>query len=116
MTLRLLSAILLMGFLGNPALADDALLALGKTLAEKNCATCHAVAVSGNSPLRDVAPFRDIAISYKDGELEKAFNAGTISDHPLMQGWRMNPQESAALAAYIMSLAPHGIKKTELSQ
>ena len=99
-----------------PAQADDALVPHGKALAEKNCATCHAVGVSGTSPLQDAPPFRDIAANYDEGELEDAFNDGVVTQHPAMPDWQMTPEQAAALASYIMSLAPHGMKKTEVQQ
>jgi cytochrome c len=113
MTRALLLAFLLLAL---PAQADDALTAHGKALAEKNCTTCHAVGVSGDSPLRDAPPFRDLAANYDEGELEDAFNDGVVTEHPAMPDWQMTPEQAAALASYIMSLAPHGMKKTEAQQ
>jgi cytochrome c len=113
MTRALLLAFLLLAL---PAQADVALTAHGKALAEKNCTTCHAVGVSGDSPLRDAPPFRDLAANYDEGELEDAFNDGVVTEHPAMPDWQMTPEQAAALASYIMSLAPHGMKKTEAQQ
>lgn len=98
------------------AKADDALVAHGKALAEKNCATCHAVGTTGDSPLRDAPPFRNLAANYDEGELEDAFNDGVVTQHPAMPDWQMTPEQAAALASYIMSLAPHGMKKSEVPQ
>lgn len=96
-----------------PAQAEDPLLVHGKALAEKNCTTCHAIDVTGASPLREAPPFRDIATNYSEAELEDAFNEGVATEHPAMPDWQMTPEQAAALARYVMSLAPHGLKKTE---
>jgi cytochrome c len=95
------------------AQADEPMVALGKALATKNCATCHAIDVSGSSPMGDAPPFRNISLSYGADELEDAFNEGVATEHPAMPDWQMTPEQAAALTAYIMSLAPHGVKKTE---
>lgn len=94
--------------------AEDALLAHGKALAEKNCTTCHAIGVTGNSALREAPPFRDIAANYDEGELEDALNEGVATEHPAMPDWQMTPEQAAALARYVMSLSAHGVKKSEV--
>jgi cytochrome c len=96
--------------------ADDATvkaMAFGKALAKENCVACHAIEATGKSTLEAAPPFRDIAVNYDEGELEDAFNEGVATDHPVMPDWDMTSEQAAALAAYIMSLAPHGMKKTE---
>jgi cytochrome c len=98
------------------ALAEDALLFHGKALAEKNCTACHAIGVTGNSPLREAPPFRDIAANYDEGELEDALNEGVATEHPAMPDWQMTPEQAAALARYVMSLAPHGVKRADVPQ
>jgi cytochrome c len=95
------------------ASANEPLAALGKALATVNCATCHAIDVSGNSPMSDAPPFRNIALNYSPDELEDAFNDGVATEHPAMPDWQVTPEQAAALTAYIMSLAAHGVKKTE---
>ena len=106
----------LLMLIATQALAEDALLVHGKALAEKNCTACHAIGVTGNSPLREAPPFRDIAANYDEGELEDALNEGVATEHPAMPDWQMTPEQAAALAKYVMSLAPYGIQKTELRQ
>ena len=89
-----------------PATADEAGdIAAGKHLAEINCATCHALGSSGASPLPPAPPFRDIPMSYDDGELEDAFNDGIVATHPAMPDWKMTPDQAHQLAAFIMSFA-----------
>ena len=82
MMYRVAAALTLMMGLALPVAADDALIAHGKALAEKNCVTCHAVGPTGDSPLRDAPPFRNLAANYDEGELEDAFNDGVVTQHP----------------------------------
>jgi cytochrome c len=98
----------------SPTQADDALVAHGKVLAQENCATCHAIGVTGNSPLRDAPPFRDLAANYSQDELEDAFNDGVVTEHPAMPDWRMTPEQAAALSRYILSLSAQGAKKRDV--
>lgn len=88
--------------------------AKGKSLAEANCAICHAIYEAGSSPLAIAPPFRDIATTYDPEELEDAFNDGVATDHPAMPDWQMTPDQAHALATYIMTLAGAGKLKTDL--
>lgn len=104
-----------MAFLASEAYgADDTLIAKGKRLAEANCAVCHAIAETGPSKLAAAIPFRDMALDFDQSELEDALNEGVPTEHPAMPDWQMTPDQAAALAAFIISLAPAGEKKTEL--
>lgn len=94
--------------------SDDTLLAKGQRLAEANCAICHAISATGNSPLVIAPAFRDIAVNYDFADLEDAFNEGVATEHPAMPDWQMTPEQAEALAAYIMSLAHAGKQKTDL--
>lgn len=85
------------------AKADD--IADGMRLAKRNCATCHALDATGDSPLKEAPPFRKIHEMYDDGELEDAFNDGIVASHPAMPDWKMSSDQARELAAYIMSLA-----------
>jgi cytochrome c len=104
----------MLGLLSLHAQAEDALVAHGKALAQKNCVTCHAIDVTGSSPLRDAPPFRNLSANYTQEELEDAFNDGVVTEHPAMPDWQMTPEQAAALSRYIISLSPHGIKKSEV--
>ncbi len=103
--------------LGSVASAEDeggSLIAKGQSLAEANCAICHAINATGTSPLVIAPAFRDIAVSYELADLEDAFNEGVATEHPAMPDWQMTPEQAEALASYIMSLAPAGKQKTDL--
>ena len=95
---------------------DPADVAEGKTLAEANCAICHAIGPTGESTLKPAPPFRDIAQLYEPDEMEDAFNEGVPTEHPAMPDWQMTPDQARQLAAYIMSLRPDGKLRSELVQ
>lgn len=106
-------AILALLLLATPAAADDAAVAMGKTLAQKNCTVCHAIGTNDKSPIEDAPPFRDIAVRYDIVDLEDSLNEGVATEHPLMPNWQMTPEQAHALASFIMSLAPAGKLKSE---
>ncbi|MCA0432182.1 MAG: cytochrome c [Proteobacteria bacterium] len=117
----LLLALPLLATILSPAAAqeaqpDPADIAAGKTLAEANCAICHAIGPAGASTLKVAPPFRDIALMYDPEELEDAFNEGVPTDHPAMPDWQMTPDQARQLAAYIMSLRDSGKLRSELGK
>jgi cytochrome c len=114
--LRLIIALSTLAFGLSPATAENNDVQAGKTLAENNCKICHAIEPQGTSPLSEAPPFRDIAASYDQSELEDAFNEGVATEHPAMPDWKMTSDQARQLSAYIMSLAAHGIRKTEMEQ
>jgi mono/diheme cytochrome c family protein len=109
------ASVLLVGCLASTAMGQDVdSAAKGKSLAEANCAICHAIYETGTSPLSIAPPFRDIATTYDPDELEDAFNDGVATNHPAMPDWQMTPDQANALATYIMTLVGAGKLKTDL--
>jgi len=78
---------------------------LGRELAEWNCATCHNIEVTGDSPFEAAPPFRTLPQKYDPTELEEAFVEGIVVGHPAMPEWEMTAEQASALSAYIASLA-----------
>lgn len=97
-----------------PALAaeDPKLVAEGKRLAEINCVRCHNIEASGESPLTDASPFREIARNYDRDELVDGFMEGLAVRHPLMPDWDVTEAQAEALTAFVMSLGS-GTKQAE---
>lgn len=88
-----------------PALADEAqLIAEGKRLSEINCARCHNIETTGESPLTDAPPFREVAQNYDRVEMIDSFMEGLAVRHPLMPDWDVTEPQAEALAAFVMSL------------
>ena len=87
--------------LGPPAQAD--LVADGRTIAEADCAACHAVGEIGDSPNPQAPPFRTILSNYRADVLEEELIAGIQVAHP-MPDFQFNPQGADALVAYLQSI------------
>jgi cytochrome c len=87
--------------LATPALAQDdaALVAEGKRLSAINCARCHNLEASGESPLTDAPPFREIYKDYDRDELIDGFMEGLAVRHPLMPDWDVTEPQAEALTA-----------------
>jgi mono/diheme cytochrome c family protein len=100
--------------LAAPALAqDDTLIAEGKRLSEINCTRCHNIEATGESPLTDAPPFRELAKNYTPGELTDGFMEGLAVRHPLMPDWEVTEPQAGALTAFIMSLKGPDQEKTD---
>lgn len=90
--------------------------AYGQRIAERSCGGCHAVA-DGPSPLADAPPFRTLHFRYRAGGLsqllaegmlppDSAPEEGSQATHPRMPTAALDPDEVAALTAYLRSLEP----------
>jgi mono/diheme cytochrome c family protein len=93
-----------LGFLisGVEASADE--IALGRSLLDQNCARCHAIGSTGNSPFEPAPPFRTLADRYPPEDLEEALAEGIVSGHPAMPEFVFEPDQIAAIIAYLKSL------------
>src|SRR5262245_55164796 len=91
--------------LAESAWSDDALSQSGRRIAEINCARCHSIKKSGESPFRPAPPFRVIARIYKASDLEEALVEGIVVGHPAMPEFRMSSEQATALSSFIDSLA-----------
>jgi cytochrome c len=89
---------------GTHVSASDGRVARGRTLAQTNCARCHAVGRVGRSPLREAPPFRDLHTRYPVEDLAEALAEGIRTGHPGMPEFRFDPDQVDALIAYLKSL------------
>lgn len=91
-------------------------LAYGEGIARRSCGGCHAVA-DGPSPLAAAPPFRELHRRYPAGGLaqlleegmlppDRPLEEGSPATHPNMPMARLDPDEVAALTAYLRSLQP----------
>ena len=92
---RIFASFTLLAALTLPAQADDALVAHGKALAEKNCTTCHSVGTMGDSPLRDAPPA---------SSLTEALGEGLVTGHPDMPEFKFSPEDVGAIVSYLETL------------
>jgi len=95
----------LLATVGSAAAQDD-LVAEGRALAEENCARCHAIGTEGESRLPVAPAFRTLSERYPVSDLQEALAEGIVSGHPEMPEFVFEPEEVAALIAYLQSVQP----------
>jgi mono/diheme cytochrome c family protein len=76
----------------------------GREIAETNCASCHAIGATGESPHATAPPFRTLSQNYPIESLSEAFAEGILVEHPDMPEFRLEPEQINALLAYIESV------------
>jgi hypothetical protein len=62
---------------------------LGRELARANCARCHSIERSGESPIKSAPPFRSLHQRYPVEYLEEALAEGIVTGHPDMTEFRV---------------------------
>jgi cytochrome c len=101
-------ALLLAALLALPGVAaaqdEEALIVNGRAFAEENCARCHAVGPTGDSPLEAAPPFRRFQTMWPLESLEEALGEGIVVGHPDMPAFELESFEIDALIAYLGSL------------
>ena len=70
------------------------------------CASCHAIGLTGASPMGLAPPFRDLSQRYPIDTLAEALAEGIVTGHPAMPRFTFHPREIDALLTYIDSLTP----------
>jgi cytochrome c len=75
----------------------------GRALAQANCAGCHAIGRTGESPLPKAPPFRILHRRYPVQNLAEALAEGIRVVHPMPE-FRLKPNQIDDLIAYLKSL------------
>jgi cytochrome c len=88
----------------NAAYALDPSAQRGRTFAQANCAQCHAIGLTGESPLRIAPPFRTLHQRYPVETLAEALAEGIVTGHPSMPEFRLDVAQINDLIAYLKSL------------
>ena len=76
----------------------------GRALAQANCARCHAIGVTGESPLAKAPPFRTLHRRYSVETLAEALAEGIRTAHPKMPQFELEAGQINDLIAYLKSL------------
>jgi mono/diheme cytochrome c family protein len=76
----------------------------GEELLQKNCASCHAVGRSGDSPHKSAPAFRTLGQRYPVESLEEALGEGIMSGHPDMPEMRFDADDVGDIIAYLKSI------------
>ncbi len=80
-------------------LAED-----GRAIAERQCASCHAIGATGDSPRAGAAPLRDILALYDEDMLTTDLIEGIRVGHEEMPIFDFNVTSADALIAYLRSI------------
>ncbi|MDI3470997.1 MAG: hypothetical protein OJF62_003060 [Pseudolabrys sp.] len=84
--------------------AGDADLQRGKELLAKNCARCHAIGPTGESPHPQAPAFRTLSQRYPIDSLEEALGEGIMTGHPDMPEFAFDAPDVGAIIAYLKSI------------
>lgn len=100
------AALVLMGFLVAVSRAETLSPAAqrGRVFVQTNCANCHAVGRTGDSPLSIAPPFRTLHTRYPVESLQEALAEGIVTGHPSMPEFSLAPDQVMAVIAYLKSL------------
>ena len=103
----LLAATVLLPAAGHRTAAQDvntAMLRRGETLLTTNCAPCHAVGRTGDSPRQDAPTFRSLSKKYPIETLAEALAEGLFTGHPDMPEFTFEAPDVGAIIAYLESI------------
>lgn len=84
---------------------DTAGVEQGRAFAQANCARCHAIGKSDDSPNAEAPPFRILATRYPLESLEEALAEGIMVGHSEMPEFTLEPDEIVAFLSFLDSLA-----------
>ena len=76
----------------------------GESLLATHCSRCHATGRTGASVHSDAPPFRTLSSRYPVEELGEALAEGLSVGHPDMPEFVFDPDEVAAILAYLKSI------------
>lgn len=76
----------------------------GRTIAQRDCSTCHAIRELGSSPRADAPPLREVLDRYSPARIEQSFREGMIVGHRDMPLFEFSQDEVDALIAYLQDI------------
>ena len=76
----------------------------GRELLTSDCARCHSVARTGESPNSAASPFRTLSRKYPIDSLSEALAEGLSVGHPEMPEFVFDTDEITAILAYLKSI------------
>lgn len=76
----------------------------GHALVLRDCAGCHAVETTGDSPFAPAPPFRTLHDRYPLENLEEALAEGIMSGHPAMPQFEFSAEDAADIVAWMKGL------------
>ena len=100
--MRIILSLFLLVFASSISRADD--VTSGKKLVEANCSRCHAIGLTGNSPLAKAPPFREVVTRYPPESLGEALVEGIVTGHNEMPEFVFEADQATEIIAYLDSL------------
>ena len=100
--MRIILSLFLLVFASSLARADD--IAAGRKLVEANCSRCHAIGMTGDSPLAKAPPFREVVTRYPPESLGEALVEGIVTGHNEMPEFVFEADQASEIIAYLDSL------------
>ena len=76
----------------------------GKEFAQANCARCHSIERTGNSPRDAAPPFRELHNRYPVETLEESLAEGIVTGHANMPEFELSPDQIDDLIAFLKTL------------
>lgn len=76
----------------------------GKALLTRDCASCHAVGPTGESPRQNAPAFRTLGQRYPVESLEEALAEGIMTGHPDMPEFSFDADDVGAIIDYLKSI------------
>jgi cytochrome c len=76
----------------------------GEALLQRDCAKCHAIGRSGETPDKAAPAFRTLGQRYPIESLEEALGEGLLSGHPDMPEFQFDADDVGAIIAYLKSI------------
>lgn len=103
-TMRGALAVAALGLAGGPALGQDAQVAQGHEIVQRNCGMCHAVGRADASPNSAAPAFRELHKRYPIDNLSEALAEGILTGHPQMPEFAFPPEQVTAIISYLKSI------------
>jgi mono/diheme cytochrome c family protein len=76
----------------------------GKALLTRDCASCHAIGPTGESPRQNAPAFRTLGQRYPVESLEEALAEGIMTGHPDMPEFSFDADDVGAIIDYLKSI------------
>jgi mono/diheme cytochrome c family protein len=76
----------------------------GRALLEDNCASCHAIGKTGDSPRPTAPAFRRLSNSFDLDQFQQHLISGLLTGHPDMPAFKFNEDDARAVVAYLRSI------------
>jgi cytochrome c len=92
----------------SPSSAASAMIEDGRSIAEANCAACHAIGRTGQSPAPNAPTFRTVLKRYSAEMLSTELTEGMRVAHGAMPQFQFRPEAVDSLIAYMRSIEIKG--------